>query len=181
MSSQGSQTWLRSPMSSQGSQTWLRSPMSSQGSQTWLRSPISSQGSQTWLRSPMSSQGSQTWLRSPMPERGDPYVLYVGRVWRYQSDGKNPSLKKGQTTNYKMTSNDQQKSSSESAFSVIGAWQYERSQMSRTLFFLFSIKLLNEGVHYHLFKGPVVITSYREEGLYYHPIAEPVVITLDQE
>ena len=61
-------------MSSQGSQSWLRSPMSSQGSQSWLRSPMSSQGSQTWLRSPMSSQGSQTWLGSPMSERGDPYL-----------------------------------------------------------------------------------------------------------
>ena len=55
MPSQGSQTWLRSPMSSHGSQSWLRSPMSSPGSQTWLRSPMSSQGSQTWLRAPMSS------------------------------------------------------------------------------------------------------------------------------
>jgi len=48
-------------------------------------------------------------------------------------------------------------------------------------FILFSIKLLEEGLHCHLFTGTVVITSYREEGLYYHPITEPVVITLDQE
>ena len=31
MSSQDSQTWLRSPMSSQGSQTWLRSYMPERG------------------------------------------------------------------------------------------------------------------------------------------------------
>jgi hypothetical protein len=48
--------------------------MSSQGSQSWLRSPMSSQGSQTWLSSPMSSQGNQTWLGAPMSERGDPYL-----------------------------------------------------------------------------------------------------------
>jgi hypothetical protein len=41
---------------------WIKKiKMPSQGSQTWLRSPMSSQGSQTWLRSPMSSQGSRTW------------------------------------------------------------------------------------------------------------------------
>ena len=72
-----------------------------------------------------------------MPEQGDPYVLYVGRIWRYQRDGQNSSIKKGQTTNYKMTSNDQQKSSSKSALSVIGAWQYERVLMSRSHFFNF--------------------------------------------
>ena len=83
-------------------------------------------------------QGSQTWLRSPMPERGDPYFWYAWRVWRYQRDGQNSSIEKGQTTNYKMTSNDQQKSSSKSAPSVIGVWQYERSQISRTLFFIFN-------------------------------------------
>ena len=44
----------------------MKIKMSSQGSQTWLRSPMSSQGSQTWIRSPMSSQGSQSWLMSPM-------------------------------------------------------------------------------------------------------------------
>jgi hypothetical protein len=31
--------------------------MSSQGSQTWLSSPISSQGSQSWLRSPIPQRG----------------------------------------------------------------------------------------------------------------------------
>ena len=77
MSSEGSQIWLRSAMSSQGSQAYLRSTMSSQGSQIWLRSHMSSHGSQTWLSSPMSSQGSQTWLRSPMPEQGDPCVRYI--------------------------------------------------------------------------------------------------------
>ena len=71
MSSQGSQTWLRSPMSSQGSQIWLRSPMSSQGSQSCLRTYMSSQGSQPWLRSHMSSQGSQSCLRSPMSCQGN--------------------------------------------------------------------------------------------------------------
>jgi len=40
--------------------------------------------------------------------------------------------------------------------------------MSRTLFFLLSIKLLKEGLHCHFFTGPVVITSYKEEGLHYH-------------
>jgi hypothetical protein len=122
MSSQCSQTSLRSPLSSQGSQTWLRSPLSSQCSQTWLRSPLSSQGSQTWQMSPMSSQGcqtllrppklsqcSQTWLRSHRHERGDPYVWYVGRVWRYQRGGQNPSIQKGQTNNYKMTNKGQHK------------------------------------------------------------------------
>ena len=63
--------------------------MSNQGNQTWLRSPISSQDSQTWLRSLISSQG----------------IIYVGR------GGQNPSIEKGQTTNYKMTNNDQHKSS----------------------------------------------------------------------
>jgi hypothetical protein len=31
--------------------------MSSQGSQTWLSSPISNQGSQSWLRLPMPQRG----------------------------------------------------------------------------------------------------------------------------
>ena len=132
MLSQGSQTWLRSPISSQGSkpclrspmssqdsQTWLRSPMSSQGSQTWLRSPMSNQDSQTWLRSHMSSQGSQTWLRSPTHERRDPYIWYVGRVWRYQRGGQNSSIENGQKTNYNMTNNEQHKSSPKSALLVI--------------------------------------------------------------
>jgi hypothetical protein len=70
------------------------------------------QGSQTWLRSPMSGQGSRTWIISPMPERGDPYVWYEGRVWRYQRGGQ---MEKGQTSNYKMTNNDQHKSSPKSA------------------------------------------------------------------
>ena len=74
MSTQGSQTWLRSPMPSLGSQSWLRSPMSSQGSETWLRSPMSSRGSQIWLRSPMSSQGSQSCLRTYMSSQG-------GQAW----------------------------------------------------------------------------------------------------
>jgi len=42
-----------------------------------------------------------------------------------------------------MTNSDQHKSSPKSALSVIGVWQYERVQMSRPPFFLFSIKLLN--------------------------------------
>jgi hypothetical protein len=75
MSSQCSQTWLRSPMSSQGSQTWIRSPMSSQGSQIWLRSPMSSQGSQSCLRTYMSSQGGQPWLRSHMSSQGSQSCL----------------------------------------------------------------------------------------------------------
>jgi hypothetical protein len=53
--------------------------------------------------------------------------------------------------------------------------------MSRKGFFLFSIKLFEEGLHYHLFTGSVIKTSHREEGLYYHPITAPVVITLDEE
>jgi hypothetical protein len=76
-----------------------------------------------------------------MPERGDPYVWYAGRVWRYQRGGQNPSNETGQTTNYKMTNNDQQNSSPKSALSVIAAWQYERVQMSRTLL-LFLVKFL---------------------------------------
>ena len=94
MSSQGSQIWLRSAMSSQGSQAYLRSTMSSQGSQIWLRSHMSTHGSQTWLSSPMSSQDSQTWLRSPLPEQGDPYVRYIGRVWRNHRGGQNPWIEK---------------------------------------------------------------------------------------
>ena len=70
-----------------------------------------------------------------MPEQWDTYVWYVGRVWRYQRGGQNPSIEKGQTTNYKMTNNDQHKSSPISALSVIGVWKYERVQMSRKLFF----------------------------------------------
>jgi hypothetical protein len=70
-----------------------------------------------------------------MPQRRDPYVWYVGRVWRYQRDGQIPSIEKGQTSNYKMTNNDQHKSSPKAALSVIGVWQYERVQMSRTLCF----------------------------------------------
>jgi hypothetical protein len=46
--------------------------------------------------------------------------------------------KKGQTTNYKMTNNDQHRSSPSSALSVIGAWPYERVQMSRTILFIIS-------------------------------------------
>jgi hypothetical protein len=46
--------------------------------------------------------------------------------------------KKGQTTNYKMTNNDQHRSSPSSALSVIDAWPYERVQMSRTIVFIFS-------------------------------------------
>ena len=71
----------------------------------------------------MSSQGSQPWLRSPTHERRDPYVWYVGRVWRYQRCGQNPSIENGQTTNYKMTNNDQHILSPKSAFSVIGVSQ----------------------------------------------------------
>ena len=115
--------------------------MSSQRNQTWLRSPISSQDSHSWLRSLISSQGGQAWLRSPLPERGDTYVSYVGREWRYQRGGQNPSIEKGQTTNHKMTNNDQHKSSPISALSVIRVWQYERVQLSRTLF-LFLVKFL---------------------------------------
>ena len=37
-----------------------------------------------------------------------------------------------------MTNNDQHQSSPKSAISVIGAWQYESIQMSRTLFLIFS-------------------------------------------
>jgi hypothetical protein len=76
-----------------------------------------------------------------MPERGDPNVWYIGRVWRYQRGGQNPSIETGQTTNYKMTNNDQQNSSPNSALSVIAAWQYERVQISRT-HFLFLAKFL---------------------------------------
>jgi hypothetical protein len=47
-------------------------------------------------------------------------------------------MEKGQTSNYKMTNNDQHKSSPSSALSVIGAWPYERVQMSRTIVFIFS-------------------------------------------
>jgi hypothetical protein len=54
-----------------------------------------------------------------MPERRDPYVWYVGRVWRYQRGGQNSSIENGQTTNYKMTNNDQHKSSPKSALLVI--------------------------------------------------------------
>ena len=38
-----------------------------------------------------------------------------------------------------MTNNDQHKSSPTSAISVIGVWQYERVQMSRTLFVILSL------------------------------------------
>ena len=72
-----------------------------------------------------------------MPERSDPYVWYVGRVWRYQRGGQNPSIQKGETTNYKMTNNDQHQLSPKSALSIIGILQYQRVQMSRTLFFSF--------------------------------------------
>ena len=51
--------------------------------------------------------------------------------------------------------------------------------MSKNIF-LFSIKLLEEGLRYYLFTGSVMITSYREEGLYYHPITALVVIALDE-
>jgi hypothetical protein len=50
---------------------------------------------------------SSNSLRSPMPVRSDPYAWYVGRVWRYHRGGQNPSIQKGQKTNYKMTSNNQ--------------------------------------------------------------------------
>ena len=59
----------------------------------------------------MSSQDSQTWFRSFVPDRADPYVRYVGRVWRYKRGGQNPYIKKGQTNIYKMTNNDQHNSS----------------------------------------------------------------------
>jgi hypothetical protein len=58
-----------------------------------------------------------------MPERGDPYDWYVWRVWRCQGGGQNPLIEKGQTTNYKMTNNDQHILSPKSAFSVIGVSQ----------------------------------------------------------
>ena len=54
-----------------------------------------------------------------MSERGDLYVWFVEIVWRYQRGGQNPSIGKGQTTNYKMTNNDQHKSSPKSALLVI--------------------------------------------------------------
>ena len=76
-----------------------------------------------------------------MFERRYPYVWYVWRVWRYQKGGGNPSIEKGQITNYKMANNDQHKSSSKSTLSVIGGWQYERVKMSRTLF-LFLVRFL---------------------------------------
>jgi hypothetical protein len=57
-----------------------------------------------------------------MPDQGDPYVWYVGRVWRYQRGGKNQSIEKGQPNNYKMTNNDQHNSSPKSALSIIGVW-----------------------------------------------------------
>jgi len=41
-----------------------------------------------------------------------------------------------------MTNNDQHKSSPKSALSVIGVWQYERVQMSRTFFIFFLVKFL---------------------------------------
>ena len=50
-----------------------------------------------------------------MSERGDPYAWFVERVWRYQRGGQNPSIGKGQKTNYKMTNNDQHKPSHKSA------------------------------------------------------------------
>jgi hypothetical protein len=70
-----------------------------------------------------------------MPVRSDPYAWYVGRVWRYHRGGQNPSIQKGQKTNYKMTSNNQHQSSPKSALSVIGIWHYQRVQMSRILFY----------------------------------------------
>jgi hypothetical protein len=70
-----------------------------------------------------------------MPDRGNPYVWYVGRVWRYQRGGQNPSIEKGQTNNYMMTNSDQHNSSPKSALSVIGVWLYQLVQMSRTPFF----------------------------------------------
>jgi hypothetical protein len=48
-------------------------------------------------------------------------------------------MEKGHTTNYKMANNDPHKLSPKSAISVIGVWQYERVQMSRTLFFQFLV------------------------------------------
>jgi hypothetical protein len=77
-----------------------------------------------------------------MPDRGNPYVWYVGRVWRYQRGGQNPSIEKGQTNNYMMTNSDQHNSSPKSALSVIGVWLYELVQMSRTPFFLLWIKFV---------------------------------------
>jgi hypothetical protein len=85
----------------------------------------------------MSSQDSQTWIWSSMPERGDPYVWNVGRVWRYQRGGQNPSIEKGQTNNYMMTNIDQHMSWPTSALSVIDVWLYETVQMSRTPLFNF--------------------------------------------
>ena len=73
-----------------------------------------------------------------MFEGGYPYAWYVGRAWRYQQDGQNPSIEKGHTNNYKMTNKDQHQSSPKSALSVTGALQYERVQMSRTLSFVFN-------------------------------------------
>jgi hypothetical protein len=74
-----------------------------------------------------------------MPERGHPYPWYVGRVWRYQRGGQNPSIEKGHTNNYMLTNNNQPNSSPKSALSVISVWLYERVQISRTpLFFTFS-------------------------------------------
>ena len=46
--------------------------------------------------------------------------------------------KNGQTTNYKMTNNNQHRSSPIPALSVIDAWPYERVQMSRTVVFIIS-------------------------------------------
>jgi hypothetical protein len=46
--------------------------------------------------------------------------------------------KNGQTTNYKMTNNNQHRSSPISALSVIDAWPYERVQMSRTVVLIIS-------------------------------------------
>ena len=46
--------------------------------------------------------------------------------------------KNGQTTNYKMTNNNQHRYSPISALSVIDAWPYERVQMSRTVVFIIS-------------------------------------------
>ena len=76
------------------------------------------------------------FLHSIKYHNRDPYAWYVGRVWRYQRGGQNPSIEKGQTTNYKMTNNDQHQSSPKSALSIIGACLYERVQMSRTQFFV---------------------------------------------
>jgi len=69
----------------------------------------------------MSSQSSQTCLRLPMPEREDPYFWYIGILLRYQRGGQKPSIEKGQTTNYKITNNDQHQSSPKSTLSVIRA------------------------------------------------------------